>query len=62
MRNRHCQENELENHDTAPLTKPNFLMYMQFWLDFWKRSRFEKKKPSSVNQVFGRFKLASLKT
>ena len=33
MRNCHYEENELKNHVTAPLTKPNFLLYMQFWLD-----------------------------
>lgn len=61
MRNCYYEENELKNHVTAPLTKPNFLLHMQFWLDFWKRSRLEKKT-SPVNQVFGRFKLANIKT
>ena len=46
MRSCHSEENELKNHVTAPLTKPNFLLYMQFWLDFWKRLRFEKENLS----------------
>ena len=61
MHNCHYEENELKNHVTAPLTKPNFLLYMQFWLDFWKRLRFEKKT-SPVKQGFGRFKLANIIT
>lgn len=55
MRNCHYEENELKNHVTAPLTKPNFLLYMQFWLDF-ENVYALKKKTSPVNQGFGRFK------
>ena len=43
MRNCHYEENEVKNHVTAPLTKPNFLLYMQFWLDFWNVYALKKK-------------------